>query len=308
MDKVIAVVGPTGVGKTSLSILIAKHLDTEIISGDSIQVYKGLDIGSAKVTPEEMDGVKHHLIDIKELTDEYNVMEFQNVSREIMASLHQEKKIPVIAGGTGLYIKSTLYDYVFKEQEDDTEFMKEHQQYTSEQLYAMLKELDPKSCETIHMNNRKRVLRALFMAKSGNVKSEIIDAQQHKPIYDAFIIGCTMDRAKLYERINLRVELMMNQGLFEEIQSLSKVEGIWNMQGMQGIGYREWQQYFLGNQTKEEVIENIQKHSRQFAKRQYTWFNNQMNVHWYDMSLPNISEQILKDIDTWRNVSCGMNE
>jgi tRNA dimethylallyltransferase len=101
---------------------------------------------------------------------------------------------------------------------------------------------------------------------------------------------------------------MMNQGLFEEIQTLSKVEGIWNMQGMQGIGYREWQQYFLGNQTKEEVIENIQKHSRQFAKRQYTWFNNQMNVHWYDMSLPNISEQILKDIDTWRNVSCGMNE
>lgn len=308
MDKVIAVVGPTGVGKTSLSILIAKHLDTEIISGDSIQVYKGLDIGSAKVTAEEMDGVKHHLIDVKELTDEYNVMEFQKVSREIMTSLHQEKKIPVIAGGTGLYIKSTLYDYVFKEQEDDTEFMKEHQQYTSEQLYTMLKELDPKSCETIHINNRKRVLRALFMAKSGNVKSEIIDAQQHKPIYDAFIIGCTMDRAKLYERINLRVELMMNQGLFEEIQTLSKVEGIWNMQGMQGIGYREWQQYFLGNQTKEEVIENIQKHSRQFAKRQYTWFNNQMNVHWYDMSLPNISEQILKDIDTWRNVSCGMNE
>ena len=308
MDKVIAVVGPTGVGKTSLSILIAKHLDTEIISGDSIQVYKGLDIGSAKVTTEEMDGVKHHIIDIKELTDEYNVMEFQKISREIMDSLHQEKKIPVIAGGTGLYIKSTLYDYVFKEQEDDTEFMKEYQQHTSEQLYAMLKEVDPKSCETIHMNNRKRVLRALFMAKSGNVKSEIIDAQQHKPIYDTFIIGCTMDRAKLYERINLRVELMMNQGLFEEIQSLSKVEGIWNMQGMQGIGYREWQQYFLGNQTKEEVIANIQKHSRQFAKRQYTWFNNQMNVHWYDMSLPNISEQILKDIDTWRNVSCGMNE
>ena len=300
MDKVIAIVGPTGVGKTSLSIAVAKHLDTEIISGDSIQVYKGLDIGSAKVTVEEMDGVKHHLIDIKELTDEYNVMEFQNVSREIMKNLHSENKIPVIAGGTGLYIKSTLYDYVFHEQEDDSAFMEEYKQYSSEELFDMLRELDPKSCETIHMNNRKRVLRALFMAKSGNKKSEVIDAQEHKPIYDAFIIGCTMDRAKLYERINLRVELMMNQGLFEEIQSLSKVEGIWNMQGMQGIGYREWQGYFLGNQSKEEVIANIQKHSRQFAKRQYTWFNNQMNVHWYDMSQPNIQSQILKDIDEWR--------
>ena len=301
MDKVIAIVGPTGVGKTSLSILVAKHLDTEIISGDSIQVYKGLDIGSAKVTEEEMDGVVHHLIDIKELDEEYNVMEFQNVSREIMARLHNEHKIPVIAGGTGLYIKSTLYDYVFHKQEDDTAFMEEHKKYSSEELYEMLREVDPKSCETIHLNNRKRVLRALFMAKSGNIKSEVIDAQEHKPIYDAFIIGCTMDRAKLYERINLRVELMMNQGLWEEIQSLSKIENIWDMQGMQGIGYREWQQYFLGNQTKDEVIENIQKHSRQFAKRQYTWFNNQMDVHWYDMSIDNIQTQILADIDAWRS-------
>ena len=300
MDKVIAIVGPTGVGKTSLSILVAKHLNTEIISGDSIQVYKGLDIGSAKVTAEEMDGVKHHLIDIKELTDEYNVMEFQNVSREIMHKLHNENKIPVIAGGTGLYIKSTLYDYVFHKQEDDTAFMEEYKKYSSEELYAMLKELDPKSCETIHMNNRKRVLRALFMAKNGNLKSEVIDAQEHKPIYDAYIIGCTMDRAKLYERINLRVELMMNQGLWEEIQALSKIENIWDMQGMQGIGYREWREYFLGNQSKEEVIANIQKHSRQFAKRQYTWFNNQMNVHWYDMSIEGIQAQILADIDVWR--------
>ena len=300
MDKVVAIVGPTGVGKTSLSIKIAKHLNTEIISGDSIQVYKGLDIGSAKVTAEEMDGVKHHLIDIKELTDEYNVMEFQNVSREIMKELHSTNRIPVIAGGTGLYIKSTLYDYVFHEQEDDTEFMNEYKQYSSEELFAMLKEVDPKSCETIHMNNRKRVLRALFMAKTGNKKSEVIDAQEHKPIYDAFIIGCTMDRAKLYERINLRVEIMMKQGLFEELMKLSKIENIWDMQGMQGIGYREWQEYFLGNQSKEEVIANIQKHSRQFAKRQYTWFNNQMNVHWYDISIPNIDEQILQDIDAWR--------
>ena len=300
MDKVIAIVGPTGVGKTSLSILVAKHLDTEIISGDSIQVYKGLNIGSAKVTEEEMDGVKHHLIDIKELTDEYNVMEFQNVSREIMHKLHNEKKIPVIAGGTGLYIKSTLYDYVFHKQEDDTEFMEEYNKYSSEELYAMLKEVDPKSCETIHMNNRKRVLRALFMAKNGNPKSEVIDAQEHKPIYDAFIIGCTMDRAKLYERINLRVELMMNNGLWEEIVALSKIDNIWDMQGMQGIGYREWREYFLGNQNKEEVIANIQKHSRQFAKRQYTWFNNQMNVHWYDMSIEGIQAQILADIDAWR--------
>lgn len=300
MDKVIAVVGPTGVGKTSLSIRIAKYLQTEIISGDSIQVYKGLDIGSAKVTEEEMQGIKHHLIDIKELHEEYNVMEFQFVSREIMKQLYHENKIPVIAGGTGLYIKSTLYDYVFQKQEDDTPFMEQHKPYTNEELYEKLKSIDPKSAETIHLNNRKRVLRALFMASSGQKKSEIIDAQEHKSIYDAFIIGCTMDRNLLYERINQRVDIMIEQGLFEEVNHLNQIKDIWNMQGMQGIGYREWKDYFLGNQTKKEVIAEIKKHSRQFAKRQYTWFNNQMSIHWYDMNEANIYERIVHDIDEWR--------
>lgn len=300
MDKVIAVVGPTGVGKTKLSIELAKHLQTEIISGDSIQVYRQLDIGSAKVTEEEKEGIVHHLIDVKTLDDEYNVMEFQQMSRKVMHDLHQEGKIPVIAGGTGLYVKSTLYDYEFHEQEDDSEFLKAHDRFTNEELYEQLKQVDMESTKTIHVNNRKRVLRALFMAKCGNKKSEVIEKQTHQPIYDVMVIGCTMEREKLYERINQRVLLMVEQGLFEEVSELSKIENIWHKQGMQGIGYREWQGYFLGNSTKEEVIADIQKHSRQFAKRQYTWFRNQMNVRWYDMSEANIIEKIIQDVDTWR--------
>ncbi|MDD6468231.1 MAG: tRNA (adenosine(37)-N6)-dimethylallyltransferase MiaA [Erysipelotrichaceae bacterium] len=300
MDKVIAIVGPTGVGKTKLSIELAKHLNTEIISGDSIQVYRLLNIGSAKVTKQEMEGIPHHLIDIKDLDDEYNVMEFQQMSRTIMKQLHKRGKIPVIAGGTGLYVKSTLYDYEFHEQEDDSEFMKQHEAYTNEELYEKLKEVDFDSTKTIHVNNRKRILRALFMAKCGQKKSEVINKQMHQPIYDVMIIGCTMDRQKLYERINQRVYLMMEQGLFEEVNELSKIPNIWDKQGMQGIGYREWTDYFLGNTTKEEVVQEIQKHSRQFAKRQYTWFRNQMDVQWYDMSKEGVIEQILKDVDAWR--------
>lgn len=298
--KVIVVIGPTGVGKTKLGVQLAHWLNTEVISGDSIQVYRGLDIGSAKVTQEETEGVKHHLIDIKDATDSYSVAEFQSKAREIMDSLDAQGKMPLIVGGTGLYVKAVLYDYVFEQEEGNHEAeLAALESWSNEQLWEELLRIDPNATRNLHPNNRQRVKRAIVMAQSGTKKSERDEAQEHKMIYDAFVIGCTMDREKLYERINLRVNLMMKDGLMEEMERLVKdVPDFFEQQCAVGIGYREWKEYFLGNISKEMVIEDIQKHSRQFAKRQYTWFRNQMPVHWYDMSSTSF-EDIQKDIQTW---------
>ena len=301
MDKVIVVVGPTGVGKSAVGLKIAEKFHSEIISGDSIQIYRGLNIGSAKMSIEEMKGIKHHLIDEKNLDDTYNVMEFQKEARRIIKEMHNESRIPLIVGGTGLYIKAVLYDYEFRLEDSNEDFMEQHKQYNNDELYEMLMEVDLESTEKIHKNNRKRILRALFMAKTGEKKSAIISKQKTLPIYDTFIVGCTLERSRLYERINKRVDIMLENGLKEEIAELSKIENIWSHQGMQGIGYREWKDYYQANTSEEEVIEDIKKHSRQFAKRQYTWFNNQMEMNWYDMEKDGVVEDIIGDIEKWRN-------
>ena len=301
MDKVIVVVGPTGVGKSAVGLKIAETLNSEIISGDSIQIYRQLDIGSAKISTDEMNGIKHYLIDEKDLNQSYNVMEFQNAARKIITDIHARGKIPLIVGGTGLYIKAVLYDYEFQYEDSNMSFMKEHEKYSNEELYSMLVDADIESTKKIHKNNRKRVLRALFMASVGEKKSEIINKQKAQPIYDVFIVGCTLERHKLYERINQRVDLMIKNGLMKEIEGLSKIENIWNYQGMQGIGYREWKEYFLEEKSEGQVVEDIKKHSRQFAKRQYTWFNNQMDMRWYDMENKVVVNDIIEDIEKWRN-------
>ena len=301
MHKIIVVVGPTGVGKTDLGVIIAKHLDSEIISGDSIQIYKELNIGSAKVTTEEMQGIEHHLIDIKSIYDSYSVMEFQQLARLAIKQIHDKGKIPIIVGGTGLYIKAALYDYEFVEHDDsDKEFVNKHKDKTNEELHEILTKLDEKTSKEIHKNNRKRVLRALFLASQGSIKSEVIEEQEHKPIYDIFMVGCTLERNLLYKRIDSRVLQMLSNGLEEEVIELNNMENIWQQQGMQGIGYKEWKEYFLGNVDKNKVINDIQTHSRQFAKRQYTWFNNQMDVNWYMMDEGSITEEIISNIEKWR--------
>ena len=301
MDKVIVVVGPTGVGKSAIGLKIAETLNSEIISGDSIQIYRQLDIGSAKMNTDEMNGIKHYLIDEKDLKQSYNVMEFQNEARRIMADIHARGKTPLIVGGTGLYIKAVLYDYEFQYEDNNEAFMKEHEKYSNDELYSMLLDADIESTKKIHKNNRKRVLRALFMASVGEKKSEIISKQKAQPIYDVFIVGCTLERHKLYERINQRVDLMIKSGLKKELEKLNEIENIWTYQGMQGIGYREWKDYFLSDKSENQVIEDIKKHSRQFAKRQYTWFNNQMDMRWYDMENELVVNSIMKDIEKWRN-------
>lgn len=298
MDKVIVLVGPTGVGKTSLSIELAKKYNGEIISGDAYQCYKELSIGSAKIKEEEKEGISHYLVDYISYTEDYNVKIFQKKAREYIEEIKQKGKIPIICGGTGLYIKALLYDYVFEEEKQDEEYLSKLNGMNNDNLYELLLEVDEKACEKIHKNNRKRIIRALMMAHDGTKKSERIEKQKHELLYDAYIIGLTMDRDVLYERINKRVEIMMEDGLLEEIRSIVKDEETFNLQSMQGIGYKEWLGYYTQEETIEEVIAKIQKNSRNFAKRQYTWFKNQLDVHWFDLTKQDQSE-IFKEVDSF---------
>ena len=279
MKKVLVIAGPTASGKTSFSIELAKRLNTEIISGDSIQVYKGFDIGSGKVTEAEKEGVPHHLIDILEPGTQYSVKDFQKEARTL---IDNSSKPMIIAGGTGLYLKACLYDYVFADEEASPRNEK-YDQYTNHELYEMLVERDPVQAEKIHENNRQRVLRSLtVLDNTGKRQSEIIDEQNHEPIYDFFIAGCTMAREELYERINLRVKMMIEKGLEQEVKGLLDKGITFEDPAMKGIGYREWADYFDGNLSITEVEALIARNSRRYAKRQYTWLNHQMPVHWFD--------------------------
>lgn len=280
MQKVLVIVGPTASGKTSFGIKCAKKYNGEIISGDSIQIYRGLDIGSAKIKEEEKEGVVHHLIDIKDPKDNYSVKEFQERARNLIDDITSRGKLPIIVGGTGLYIKAVLYDYTFfDEQEKDDEF----KDLSNEDIYNILLKEDPKCLEKIHVNNRKRLVRALnILRKHGTGISEIKEKQEHKLIYDAKIIGLTKQREVLNEQINLRVDQMFNEGLKEEIDTLLKSGVNFEDQSMQGIGYKEFKDYYSGTKSLDEVKETIKTNTRHFAKRQYTWFKNQMEIEWSD--------------------------
>ena len=301
MNKVIVVVGPTSVGKTKMGVELAKIFDGEVISGDSMQIYKGMDIGTAKVTSEEKQGIIHHLVDIKEPTESYSVKEFQEIVREKIQEISSRGKTPIIVGGTGLYIKATLYDYVFSETEDNHEVIKEKFAHLDDyQLYDYLKGIDQKSALELHPHNRQRVLRAIeIYEQTGQRKSEHLDKQEHRCIYDAYFVGLTLDREILYERINHRVDVMRDLGLEEEMNKLYSQGLSREHQSMKAIGYKEWFDYFENHCSKEDVYENIKKHSRQYAKRQYTWFKNQFDMHWYEVNLECFDEtvqQVIQDI------------
>lgn len=299
MQKILILVGPTGVGKTSLSIELAKQFNGEIISGDSMQVYKEMNIGTAKVTKDEAEGIVHYLVDEYEYTDDYNVKVFQERARSYIEEIASRGKLPMIVGGTGLYIKSLYYDYVFEDEAIDEEFQIYLKSRSDEECYAMLQLVDEAACLNIHMNNRKRVERALMRAHLGEKKSEVEAKQTHQPVYDGFVMGLTTNREELYQRIDCRVLQMMDAGLEEEVRALIVDENTWNLQSLQGIGYKEWTDYFLGKQTKEETIRLIQRNSRQFAKRQYTWFNHQMQVNWFDISENEWKTSCLKQVKDW---------
>lgn len=283
MKKVIIVLGPTAVGKTKTGIELAKRFNTEIISGDSVQVYKGLDIGSAKVTEEEASGIKHHLIDILEPNETYSVCDFQKASRELIEKLD----VPIIVGGTGLYIKAAISNYEFDAPKRDFDFEEQYRDFSNEELYKLLIEKDPKMCEVIHPNNRKRVLRALY----ASFMNEPLSEKQGKDelVYDPYIVYLNVERELLYKRINERVLKMIDDGLEREVKDLYD-KGI----TPHAIGYQEWIPYFMGDVTLETVIDEIQKNSRHLAKRQMTWFRHQMDTHFYEVNLNNIGETIDK--------------
>ena len=294
MKKVIVVVGPTAVGKTKIAIMLAKHYNLDVISGDSVAIYKRLDIGSAKPTKEEMDGVKHYLIDIKEPTEDYSACDFQREARQIM----DKSDLSLICGGTGLYIQSALFNYEFKSGKRDFDFEEKMKDLSNDELYNLLLEKDP-SIDTnkIHKNNRKRVLRALEVLNETNSSIHSFNHKDEK-LYDYFIVYLRLDREVLYERINKRVDIMMNEGLLDEVKSLYD-DGIYP----HAIGYQEFIPYFNNEESLETCVEEVKKNSRHLAKRQETWFKNQMDSHFYNVDLNCISNtvsEIIKDIDLWR--------
>ena len=290
MLKVLVLTGPTGVGKTKLSLSLAKKYNGEIISGDSIQVYRGMDILSAKIKEEEKEGVPHHLLDVLDISEDCNVYLFQKLVREKIDEISKRGHLPIIVGGTGLYLKASLYDYNFLETTDDLTF----DDLSDEEVYNLLKEKDPVEAIKLHPNNRKRVVRALnIIMSSGKTKQEINEMQEHKLLYDALFICLTKDREELYNDINLRVDKMFEEGLLEEVTSLEKQNPSRNAR--QAIGYKEFIPYFNNEITLDEVKEQIKRNTRKFAKRQFTFFRHQLPVNFFDKKEEEVINKCIGD-------------
>ena len=281
---IIVIVGPTGVGKTKLSIELAKIYNGEVINADSTQIYKDLDIATAKVTEKEKEGIPHHLIDIKNIDEEYTVYNYQKDCRNKIEEIRARNKTPIIVGGTGLYINAVLYDYKFEEEKYDNSY----ENYNTNELYQKLINIDPNT--NIHKNNRKRIIRALNYYQNNNKPMSEKETTENM-LYDAYIIGLTTNREELYDRINKRVDTMFINGLENEAKKIYNTN-IRSKAVMTPIGYKELFEYFDNNISKEEAIELIKKRSRNYAKRQYTWFNNKLNVKWFDVNFNNFNETV----------------
>lgn len=282
----VILTGPTAVGKTELSIQLAKAMNGEIISADSMQVYKHMDIGTAKISPSDMDGVKHHLIDILEPTQEFDVVKFQKYALDAMNEIYQKNKIPIIVGGTGFYIQALLYLIDFKETNEDSSFRRNLEFIAKEKgnmyLHSKLIEVDPESAKIIHPNNVKRVIRALeYYKKTGNKISTHNKEQRQKesPFQFSYFV-LTNERKVLYDRINLRVDKMIEEGLVEEVKYLLSIGCTKEMVSMQGLGYKEIIPYLEGEYSLEEAIYLLKRDTRHFAKRQLTWFKREEKVTW----------------------------
>ncbi|MDO3412816.1 tRNA (adenosine(37)-N6)-dimethylallyltransferase MiaA [Saccharibacillus sp. CPCC 101409] len=289
--KLLVLIGPTAVGKTKLSIELAKHFSCEIISGDSMQVYRGMDVGTAKITGEEMDGIPHHLIDIHEPDEPFSVSEFQERCDVLIPEIASRGKLPFIVGGTGLYIESFCYRYEFAESGADEEFRREQALFAesngAEALHGRLRAIDPESAERLHPNDTRRVIRALEIHKlTGETLSQRLAAQKKTTPYDLCLIGLTMDRQMLYNRIEERIDQMMEQGLIEEVEGLRKRGYTPDMVALQGLGYKEIWPYLDGTSTLEEAVYRLKRDTRHFAKRQLSWFRHMRDIHWVDVSEP----------------------
>ena len=294
MNKIIVITGPTGVGKTKLSISLAKKYDGEIINADSMQIYKNLNIGTAKICEEEKEGIVHHLLDIKDVNEDYSIYDYQKDGRKAIKEILGKNKTPIIVGGTGLYIKALLYDYELKENVNKNEY----ESLSTEELYNILLDLDKDSIDVIDKNNRRRIVNAINYYKENN--KSITKNKTNKLLYDAIFIGLTTDRENLYQIINKRVDIMVKNGLINEVKSFYD-KGIYTKPLTGGIGYKELYQYFKGNISLEEAIDEIKKNSRHYAKRQYTFFNHQLPIVWFNTdyhSFNNTINEVYNYIDS----------
>ena len=305
----VILTGPTAVGKTALSIRLAKEIGGEIISADSMQVYKGMDIGSAKILPDEMQGVPHYLIDELVPDEEFHVVRFQQMAKAYLQQIYQREHIPIIVGGTGFYIQALLYDIDFTENKNDDAYRQEMEQLAAEKgaeyLHQMLAEVDPRSAQDIHANNVKRVIRALeFYHETGQKISEHNEKERQKtsPYNFAYFV-LNDDRNRLYHRIDQRIDIMLDDGLVEEVRALRAKGYTRDMVSMQGLGYKEILDYLAGEISLEEAVYRIKRDTRHFAKRQITWFKRERDVIWLskeefqyqdDQLLQYIKEQLQK--------------
>lgn len=281
---VIVILGPTAVGKTKLSVELAKKLNGEIINADSTQVYKNLNIGTAKVTEEEKQNIKHHLFDIKDIKEDYTVYDYQKDARSKIEEILNKNKTPILVGGTGLYIKSALYDYKFSDEPTKNNY----DNLSNEEIYNELLKYDKDT--KIHINNRKRLIRALNYCVSTNLPFSQKE-KTDKLIYDSIFIGLTTDRKVLYDRINKRVDVMVTEGLLEEAKQIYD-SNIRTKAVTTPIAYKELFPYFENKETLDVCLEKIKQNSRKYAKRQYTWFNNQMNVTWFNVNFNDFNKTI----------------
>ena len=295
----IILTGPTSVGKTQLSLALAKAVGGEIISADSMQVYKQMDIGTAKILPDEMEGVVHYLIDEFEPDEEFNVVRFQQLAKQYMQQIYDKNKIPILVGGTGFYIQAVLYDIDFTENDNFSTYRAELEELQKEHgetyLYDMLKVIDPDSVEAIHPNNIKRVIRALEFAKqTGDKISEHNKEQREKESpYQFCYFVLNKDRTKLYETINKRVDKMLEDGLLAEVEALSAKGYTRDMVSMQGLGYKEILAYLNGEYSYEEAVEILKRDTRHFAKRQLTWFKREKQVTWVNKEEFSTEQEVL---------------
>lgn len=287
MKKVIVITGPTGVGKTKLSVEIARKYNGEIINADAMQVYKDLNIGTAKITEDEKENIPHHLFDIKNTDEDYSIYDYQNDCRVKIDEILKKGKMPILVGGTGLYIKSALYDY--KLDKNTNKLDNNYDDKSNEELYEELSKIDSKASSKIDINNRRRIINAINYCK--NTGNSITENKTNTLLYDSIFIGLTTDRENLYNIINKRVDKMVDNGLIDEVKYFYDKK-IYTKPLIGGIGYKELYKYFEGNCSLEEAIDLIKRNSRRYAKRQYTFFNHQLPVIWFNTDYNNFNNTI----------------
>lgn len=304
MSKIVALTGPTAVGKTEFAIKLAEELDGEIVSCDSMQLYKYMDIGSAKPTPEEMRRARHHLVDIIDPREDFSVAQYQKLAKDAISDILSRGRLPIISGGTGLYLNSLLYDMDFSSSPGDFTYRRKLEALAEEKgsgyLHSMLAEQDERAASLIHPNNTKKIIRALERLKKGEESvRQFSDIRTETSDYDVILIGLTRNRDQLYDRINKRVDVLVEQGLFQEVQKLAALGLTADNISMKGIGYKEIFAYLDGRYTMEDAIDKIKKNTRHYAKKQLTWFRRYGKMEWCNISDFDSDEDAAEEVISW---------